>query len=169
MTPSNFNWTDENIATLKVMWAEGKSAATIAAHLHGVSRSAVIGKAARLGLKKHVNAPNSPYRAPPPPKVKPLVGTNNRPKKKADPVKVAEVLKIENRPAPPSIPKPLSLKLFELNHDDCRWPVSGEKASTLFCGHDVQPGCSYCPGHHRLSIGAGTRSERMAIPAKMVA
>lgn len=45
-------WTDEAIATLKRMWAEGASASTIAAQVgSGVSRNAVIGNAVRLGLR----------------------------------------------------------------------------------------------------------------------
>src|SRR5688572_21270917 len=44
------SWTDERIERLKKMWAEGATASQIADELGGVSRSAVIGKAPRLGL-----------------------------------------------------------------------------------------------------------------------
>src|SRR5687767_4326310 len=47
ITPAK--WTDERIELLKEMWANGRSAAQIAAHLGGISRSAVIGKLHRLG------------------------------------------------------------------------------------------------------------------------
>jgi GcrA cell cycle regulator len=43
-------WTDENVATLREWWGKGKSAAEIVKLLPGLSRSAVIGKAHRLGL-----------------------------------------------------------------------------------------------------------------------
>lgn len=55
---------------------------------------------------------------------------------------------------------PLFRKLFELENNDCRWPVSGEKADTLFCGHPMMEGSSYCCFHRNLSRGEGTRSER---------
>ena len=42
-------WAPEAVATLRRMWAEGATAATIGAHL-GVSHYAVMGKADRLGL-----------------------------------------------------------------------------------------------------------------------
>ena len=42
-------WVDENIEVLAVKWRSGQRASTIANDL-GVSRSAVLGKLARLGL-----------------------------------------------------------------------------------------------------------------------
>ena len=45
------NWTEDRTATLKRLWAEGKTATEIAAELGGTSRNAVIGKAHRLGLE----------------------------------------------------------------------------------------------------------------------
>ena len=44
------SWTDERIATLTKMWEGGATASQIADELGGVSRTAVIGKAHRLGL-----------------------------------------------------------------------------------------------------------------------
>lgn len=44
------SWTDERVELLKKMWAEGKSASTIAKELGSVTRNAVIGKVHRLGL-----------------------------------------------------------------------------------------------------------------------
>jgi GcrA cell cycle regulator len=43
-------WTEEAVATLKRLWAEGGSARAIGETLGGISRNAVIGKAHRLGL-----------------------------------------------------------------------------------------------------------------------
>lgn len=65
-------------------------------------------------------------------------------------------------PAMPSGPRPLLLTLLELGNRDCRWPVGGEKAGTLFCGHPQAPGSSYCDCHKRMSVGRGTESERNA-------
>ena len=44
------SWTDERVARLAKLWAEGLSASQIAADLGGVTRNAVIGKVHRLGL-----------------------------------------------------------------------------------------------------------------------
>ena len=40
------SWTDERVETLKKLWTDGLSASQIAAELGGVTRNAVIGKAA---------------------------------------------------------------------------------------------------------------------------
>lgn len=48
---SDFDWTDERVARLKQMVAEGHSAAAIAADLGGVTRSAVLAKMHRLRLR----------------------------------------------------------------------------------------------------------------------
>ncbi|HRK63637.1 MAG TPA: GcrA family cell cycle regulator, partial [Terricaulis sp.] len=37
-------WTEERVATLRKLWAEGLSASQIAKQLGGVTRNAVIGK-----------------------------------------------------------------------------------------------------------------------------
>ena len=47
-TRADETWTDDRIASLKQMWAEGASAAAIAERLGGLSRSAVLGKIHRL-------------------------------------------------------------------------------------------------------------------------
>ena len=161
---STVSWTDERIETLKRLWNEGKSGTEIARALGGVSRNAVIGKAHRLSLHIHPHAPdpNRP-KVTAKPKIKPLVASAQFAKSKPDPVKMAEVKKIESRPAPADVPKPLLVALFDLGHSDCRWPVQGDKASTLFCGHNTVPNCSYCAGHKRMSIGRGTESERTAL------
>jgi GcrA cell cycle regulator len=44
------SWSDERIAVLKRLWAEGQSASAIAKALGGISRSAVLGKIFRLRL-----------------------------------------------------------------------------------------------------------------------
>ena len=44
------SWTDERVARLSKLWAEGLSASQIATDLGGVTRNAVIGKVHRLGL-----------------------------------------------------------------------------------------------------------------------
>jgi hypothetical protein len=43
------NWTDENVAILKTMWADGATYSEIGARF-GISRCAISGKVHRLGL-----------------------------------------------------------------------------------------------------------------------
>lgn len=50
MRGTKSSWSDERVATLRKLWAEGLSASQIAKQLGGVTRNAVIGKADRLGL-----------------------------------------------------------------------------------------------------------------------
>ena len=160
-------WTDAEAETLKAMWNKGHSASEIVAAIPGVTRNSVIGKAYRLGLREHVNAPklNKPLptssengRAP----VKKLARDARVKIAKPDPVKVAEVTRLVERVAALPAPKPLNLTLLELDSRSCRWPVAGEKASTLFCGHPTEDSKSYCTCHVRLSVGRGTESERDA-------
>lgn len=160
---SNETWTPDRIAELTQLWTEGKSASQIATIMGGISRNAVLGKLHRMNIETGRFSAIAPLK-----KVKPLVAQAQFARKKADPVKAAAVKAIELRPPPPSIPKPLLVRLVDLGNHDCRWPVSGEKADTLFCGHNAEPGNSYCCGHVRLSVGKGTLSERNAIPARMV-
>jgi GcrA cell cycle regulator len=50
-------WDESAVATLRQRWIAGETAGTIAAEL-GFSRSAVIAKAARLGLPRHQSRPS---------------------------------------------------------------------------------------------------------------
>lgn len=160
-------WTDAEVETLKTMWNKGHSAGEITEEIPGVTRNSVIGKAYRLGLREHVNAPKLnktiSVKAKTEQPVKKLVRDRRVKISKPDPVKVAEVRKIAERAQALPAPAPLNFTLLELNHDDCRWPVSGEGAKMLFCGHNVEDGKSYCPCHVRMSVGRGTESERKAV------
>jgi len=54
-------WTDDRVATLTKLWADGLSASQIAKQLGGVTRNAVIGKVHRLGLSGRAK-PSNPKR-----------------------------------------------------------------------------------------------------------
>src|SRR5471030_861431 len=53
------SWTDERVALLTKLWADGLSASQIAAELGGITRNAVIGKVHRLGLSGRAKSPSS--------------------------------------------------------------------------------------------------------------
>jgi len=57
-----FNWTDENVRLLTVLWEMGKTSYEVASQL-GCSRSSVLGKINRLGLpyRDSKKPPRAPY------------------------------------------------------------------------------------------------------------
>lgn len=57
-------WTDEMIAQLRELHAEGLSASEIAAKMDAPSRNAVIGKLSRLGIKSLAGERKSPSQRP---------------------------------------------------------------------------------------------------------
>src|SRR5690606_13168903 len=60
----SMGWTEERVAELKKLWAEGHSASQIAKRLGSVTRNAVIGKVHRLGLSGRAT-PSRPVKRPP--------------------------------------------------------------------------------------------------------
>src|SRR5712675_2712287 len=55
----SMGWTEERVALLTKLWADGLSASQIAAELGGITRNAVIGKVHRLGLSGRAKSPSS--------------------------------------------------------------------------------------------------------------
>jgi GcrA cell cycle regulator len=71
---SRFQWTEDRLATLRRLWAEGRSAQFIAERLGGVTRNAVVGKVHRLGLSVRVDkAAAAVLVAKPKPKPAPVI------------------------------------------------------------------------------------------------
>lgn len=146
MPASETIWSEDKIAELRALWGSGLTAREIADRLgEQFSRSAVIGKANRLGLahqkpgftptdngrKKPVPRPLPP---PPPPKPLPLP---------------------PERPGPPLMRQ---LQLVQLADHHCRWPVGDpHRPGFFFCGADTF-NAVYCPYHMRVAF-ARTRAE----------
>lgn len=163
----SFVWSGERVQKLRDLWNAGFSASQIAARLGGVSRNGVIGKAHRIGLAKHKLAYDSdkprvpkerPERIFRPKTVKAAAAPP--PPKPPKPVKVAPVA-----PAPVmSVPKPKAFMktLLQLECDECKWPMN-DGGPFLFCGHQQHAGGAYCEYHHLVSVGPGTKSERLAV------
>jgi GcrA cell cycle regulator len=143
----NFAWTPDVVARLERFHGEGLSAAQIAAALGGdVTRNAVIGKMARLGL----TASNRPGRTAPVTKpAQPAAA-------KVDPALVVEATPapVTNVEAPSTKPEPLDLSVTidDLRDSNCRWPLwSARETSGRYCGCRAVLGESYCATH--LAIG----------------
>lgn len=115
-----YEWTDERVATLKQMWADGEPMSAIMKALGLNSRGAVSGKISRLKL--------------PAPKTKQTSATYlNRPKH-------------ARRRPDQRIDMPVGKITFEdLTHDVCHFPV-GDALPYLFCGEptDIAPYCARC-------------------------
>ena len=133
-------WTPENLDWLKRLWFEGKSGGIIAREMgQGFTRSAIMGKARRLGLMGRGKPPNhhskhtEMVKKPPKKRIRKLA-------LKAPPRPVIV------RPPPPASGVPL----LELEAWHCR-SVTGHSNDryglAVFCGEVVQEGKRYCPKH----------------------
>lgn len=128
-------WTEAKDAELKSRVETGASFAEIAAEM-GITRSAVGGRAARLGLRS-LNPP-APRKGQPKPRVE-------RPKLARKPTPRRTILS-EFRCVEID---PLHITLFELEKDVCRAPY-GDEAPYTFCGRPTPEGLSYCVPHAAL-------------------
>lgn len=149
------NWSDEEFAALKELWAEGKSCRYIGELLsmrfrRVISRNSVISKANRcVGLERRRSANGSgngrPRRSmrrqtPPPPGLKSAMRAiwANAPSLGPSPMP-----KDDDPHAHPD-----RKTLADLEDNECRWPLGDPKDAAFgFCGHVKAPGLSYCPTH----------------------
>lgn len=117
------HWTDGMKEKLTTMWGRGIATRVIASHV-GVSRMAVIAKANRMNLGRHLGARDG--------KGVPKRGiARHRAVKKADGLG-------------------LNMALADLPAKGCRYPTGGDGRQHLFCGHDHKPGSPYCETHHAI-------------------
>jgi GcrA cell cycle regulator len=142
-------WTDQRVADLRRLWADGLSASQIATRLGGCTRNAVIGKVHRLGLAKRATtsrarSPNRRPRGSGPPRPR-------QPKKDrgfmAAPLPDAEVkaFTLTVHPEDAAINR---RPLAELGLADCRWPIGDPRHDDFgFCGASALQGRPYCERH----------------------
>ena len=115
-------WTEERLATLRILWNEGLSISQIGQRL-GVTRNAVAGKAHRLGLPKR-QSPISVSGAP----------SRNKAKK--------------NEEDGSDLPLRLALRKISWSRSKCVWPAGDPKTTKFsFCGEPIEPGKPYCYEH----------------------
>ncbi len=143
-------WTDERVALLKKLWAEGLSASQIAKQLTGVTRNAVIGKVHRLGLAGRAT-PSRPAK-------RPVRVQRQRPQVPASPtaprLRVASPVAYEPEL---QVLEPLVLDngatatVLTLNDRMCKWPIGDPTDNSFaFCGRGACSG-PYCSEHARLA------------------
>lgn len=167
-------WTEDRVATLSKLWADGLSASQIAKQLGGVTRNAVIGKVHRLGLSGRAK-PSRP---------KPAKTTAAaRPKAAPKPAKVtAKAAAVESKPKakpaqlpatieqPPLEAKPLKdgtyATILTITDHMCKFPIGDPKADEFrFCGRKTDPDEPYCTPH---SMVAYQPSRRRNSSGKMI-
>ncbi len=177
--PMPSDWTDDRVALLKQLWGIGLSAAMIAARIGGgVTKNSVIGKAHRLNLCSHANAP--PKQARLGPRIR--TGRPTNAERKAHLALHAKAMthtprKAGARPAeaPPArpvvvlAPDPhrvaLSGPVTLLRRTDlqCSW-ISGEVdgAHTLCCGAPKSFWRPWCQEHERIGYAPPKERQRRA-------
>jgi GcrA cell cycle regulator len=159
-------WTEETIARLRALWAEGHSTAEIGRRL-GVSKNAIVGKAHRLDLparpspiRRDPNAGETP-RQPPTrriegPTLPPLASTDApMPVVATEPLPPQPVAP-QAAPAPrPVVPaprlQPAPMRPYA-RVITCCWPI-GEPGTRdfRFCDAPSEPGKPYCAEHAKLA------------------
>jgi GcrA cell cycle regulator len=127
-------WSNERIEQLKALWAEGETAAAIATHLGGISRSAVLGKVFRLRLC-------------PVEKVQPRPTQHDfSPTRRRSSPRREHPREHSATPA-----KPRGKSVLELTNNTCRWPHGRPGTKNFhFCGAlgaDLERGMPYCAHH----------------------
>lgn len=157
---------EDNVEKLKRLYAEGKTHGQIAKEFGGaVSRNAIIGKVARLGLKRsdaHAIAETARLTAK-------RQAATAREEKKALALKIASSTAPTQPVAPtppkepPRPPKALMLTLVELGARQCKWPI-GDDRPQRFCGMaQAVEGKPYCAFHAREAL---PKERRDAPPRK---
>jgi GcrA cell cycle regulator len=167
METEKMSWSEERIALLTELWAEGLSASKIAGRLGDISRNAVIGKVHRIGLPGRKTT--SRKRKPRPPQAGGRAISRPASPRSDQPVcSVLGPLALKPNAQPTPSPKPLlqivrqpnelpdaapGVKLLDLEENMCRWPKGDPKDSNFqFCGRRNAEGLSYCAHHARQAF-----------------
>lgn len=150
---SGDTWSDDRVASLKKLWADGLSASQISTEIFGNTshRNALIGKIHRLGLSGRAR--------------KTRATSTPRPRKPraARPVR-HEVERLRDDTTgelapylPPEVPNEIPLEqrrtLLQLTDSTCRWPY-GDPATHdfFFCGAVPATGQPYCACHCAIAF-----------------
>ncbi len=146
-------WTDNTVARLRQLWAEGHSTAEIGRRL-GVSKNAVVGKAHRLDLSGRqspieptgLGGPSSPPRRSPVPKLIDIM-----PLKTCTPASSGPAAWTRPCPTPAKRPSPERRLFAPVGCKPCCWPLGDPgTAAFRFCDQMTLIGKPYCEAHCRI-------------------
>lgn len=132
-------WTEERTALCHKMWAEGASAADIAAELgHGLTRNAVIGRVHRDGLHRTRKSQPTPMKR----------GRRVR-------TKAVRAVTFAPQAQEPSSTGPKTL--IDIRPSDCRFPINDPDRGEpyLFCAAPRMNDEPYCAEHCRVAFRVG--------------
>lgn len=166
-------WTDDRVAMLRRLWADGLSASQIAGQLGGISRNAAIGKLHRLGLTGLEQGANLPRQPRVTKRRSPRRATTASPTSALIRAAQAARLRLQDGSLEPLViiesPKPpefLGIAFMDLKPDHCRWP-RGEGADITFCGQKQEEGQSYCSACCRIAYQVPqSRRDNSPAPAR---
>lgn len=184
------NWTEERVALLRKLWAEGFSASQIAAQLGGITRNAVIGKAHRLKLAGRTKAQprrrantaaeqaapaavllrEEPAAAPLRPAAGRSVNSGGRGRSAvyahgsaALDMNMLEDAALAQQPRPrEGVVIPMRrLSLMQLTEHTCKWPVGDPLADGFyFCGAESDESGPYCRTHAKLAFNSAADKKK---------
>lgn len=153
-------WTDDRTAQLKALVDRGLTAREIGIEM-GVTRSAVIGKISRLGLRlfriqSKKSGTSRVKRITPVHRngVAVIAGTRAAGKREASRAKALSKLPATD---PVKLPfdnvRHVPVALLDLRDEHCRWPISDDADSTIgYCGAPRRDEkVPYCAGHCRMA------------------
>ena len=138
--PSNeIEWTDQTVATLRLLWSEGHSTAEIGRRMD-TTKNAIVGKAHRLDLPARPSPIRaaSPHRRRVAPRITPPV------------LALPSFLPTALLPAPAPEPPPVypAPPATARRAGTCQWPICKPgRAGFHLCGDEPVPGKPYCPSH----------------------
>lgn len=161
-------WTDDKVAALRKLWADGLSCSQIGARI-GMSRNAVIGKVTRLGLgaRRGASPADDPRMRRTRPQRAPVRAGQGGPVAGRKSF-VADVWAKFGGDGPEPIPKgddpadfPNLVAFADLKTNSCRWPIGDPKHGRFgFCGEPKVEGLPYCGPHCRRAYQAPASQQR---------
>lgn len=145
-------WTDAMNQMLRLRWSEKVSCRAIGNEL-GVTKSAIIGRARRLGLARRSSGGmgDDGIRVPREP------ATRRTPFRQPPPASHPIFDAITDLSPTAGDALALHVSLLDLTSDQCRWPF-GEGRDTTFCGQPRVDGYPYCQCHAARAYQPGARS-----------
>jgi GcrA cell cycle regulator len=178
-------WTEDRVATLTKLWADGLSASQIAKQLGGVTRNAVIGKVHRLGLSGRAKptkpkaqpksaTPRKPRASSRAARSRPkTTATAAAPRSASKPTVKTVATKFAPLPVPTEAPvdaQPLKdgsyATILTLTEHMCKWPIGDPTSDEFrFCGRKTDVDEPYCKAH---SMVAYQPSRRRNSSGKMI-